>query len=537
MRHGVIDICQSSNHRIPCHSVIASMSPLKSPHTRRLTNLRQFLSTIFIAAALLSPVRTPAESVARGPAGGIRIVSVKASSTSVGSRTAQYDVQGDSSTPVPPLEGPIMIVPITLTDQRSPEFEFFATAHAGVDGSPLPGATANVALAVLDSGAGTHLVSYPDSVAFGLQGSYLTENTFQAGGVDGTVDLAVSQPVGFFVHGLQDLDPSGNPQPSLMFGQGNFACGVNTLGNYELGSDVPTLIGAPFMLYFAASIRNSEPLHVEVLGKSVSSPSITFFADPADPQIPVLAHKIFLETRPTGEPAVAYLFLFDAQPYAPSTILAGQSASALFFTASSMSFTEGANISSGKMMVDTGAQATLLSEIAAAELDLDLQNPDFEVEVQGLSGGTVTAPGFYIDSATIPAGGGAVSWANIPVIILNLPSPEGGTLYGIFGNNLTATRDLVFNGAASPPYLGVTAPIVSPVLTITAVRPTGSGGAEIDWRAEPAPPVLYLDMCEDLGLTPPAWTTVATGELPTITGTMTVTGPLSRNYFRLWTPQ
>ncbi|HMP82340.1 MAG TPA: retropepsin-like aspartic protease [Verrucomicrobiota bacterium] len=439
------------------------------------------------------------------------------------------------------MEGPLTTVAITITQERQDEFDWIATGFEGVSGAAMPGAATNVVFGFLDSGSATHLVSYPDALALGVQGSFLSGNTFPVSGVDGVlVDLDISLPVGFFIHGLQDLDGGGQPQPSLMVGQGNFAAGVNSLDNYEFDVDTPTVIGAPFLLYFAAYIRNSQLVQSSVLENDRSSPSVTFYSDPEDPQIPVLAHKIFLEIRPTGSPTVGYLGEVDDElnvfPSIPSVILAGFSGASLFFTASSMTFREGGNSTSGKMVVDTGAQATLLSEIAAAELGLDLQNPDFEVEVQGLAE-SIIAPGFYVDSGSIPAGGGTIAWTNIPVIIVNVGSPEGGTLFGIFGSNLTAARDMVFNGAASPPYLSVTAPIVTPHIKITAIRSTGTDSAEVDWHAEPAPPVLHLEKCTDLALDPPEWIPVATNLLSTITGTMSVTGLGDRSFFRLRAPQ
>ncbi|MCU0783308.1 MAG: retroviral-like aspartic protease family protein [Verrucomicrobia bacterium] len=443
------------------------------------------------------------------------------------------------SAEVPPLEGPLMRVAIKVTNQRSGEFDWFASPLTGVSGSALPGAITNVAFALLDSGAATHLLSYPDALGLGVQGSYLSGNTFVVSGVDGvSVDVDISMPVGFFVEGLQNLNTNGNPQPSLMFGQGNFAGGVNSADNYDAGIDTPTVIGAPFLLFFPAYIRNSQPVQSSVLGKIVSSPSITFYDGPANPQIPTLAHRIYLETRPTGSPAVGYLGEvnddFEVIPSIPSVILAGLGGGSLFFTASAMTFREGTNSSSGKVVVDTGAQATLISEVAAAELGLNVQNPEFEIEVQGLVN-TVTAPGFYVDSASIPAGfGSPVSWSHIPVVVLNVGSPEGGTLYGILGSNLTAARDMVFNGAASTPYLDVTDPIVLPRIRITTIRSTGPNSAEIDWYAEPAPPVLYLETCTNLALVD--WKSVATNTLSTINGTFSVTGLGSRNFFRLQAP-
>jgi aspartyl protease len=462
---------------------------------------------------------------------GLRIVSAKSLSRAAPLGPARLAAAASTGA-TPPLEGPLLAVAITVTDQHEGELEFEATAHAGVDGQPLdPGATLPVVIGVLDSGAATHLVSYADSLRLGLQGDWLTANTFPAEGAGGSVDLLISRPVGFFSHGLQDLDAAGNIRPDLTLGQGNFACGVNTLENEEAGSEIPTVLGAPFLLFFPAYVQNSQPIATSILGKEIFSPSVTFFADPD--QVPSLDHRIFLEVRPS-EGMVSYLALFDPDPFVPTVILAGFSA-ALFFTASDMVFTQGSNSSHGRMMVDTGAQTTVLGQIAAAELDLDLRHPEFEVQVQGV-GGVETAPGFYVDSARVPAGGGAVSWSRIPVVILNVASPEGGTLYGIFGSNLIATRDVVFNGASSPPYLDVTDPIVSPVLRITNIRKPTPTVTEVDWRTDPAPPMLYLQMTDNLGLSSPQWTRVATGELATVTGTMSVTGLVSKAFFRLEAP-
>ena len=517
------------------------MSFLKPNPTGRRREARRFFVLLFLLPLIttLAP-QARAASMNPGPAGGFRIVAVRQRSKTAPPNLAPAGAETPSPVPaylasIPPLEGPVLTVALTITDQRQDTFDILATPQTGLAGSLLPTSTTNLVFGLLDSGSGTHLVSYPNAIASGLQGDYLSGNTFPAGGVDGSVDMDVSEPVGFFVLGLQDLNAQGQPNPSSMVGLGNFAALVNTLDNYQAGSDVPTLIGAPHLLYFPAYIRNSQPVSAPTNITTLSSPSITFYSNPTDPQIPSLAHKIFLQLRPTGAEGVAYLILLDENPFAPSTITAGLGAGSLFFTASSMTLHQGANTSSGQMVVDTGSQATLLSEIAAAELDLDLQNPDFEVDVQGIST-TVTAPGFYIDSASIPAGGGAVNWTNIPVVILDVGSPEGGTLYGIFGSNLIATRDAVFNGAASTPYLGVTDPIVAPRMRITQFRLSGPNTVELDWHAEPAPPVIYVQQCTNLGVNPPNWTTIATNAPGIIDGSLTITGIVSRAYFRLQAP-
>jgi hypothetical protein len=82
----------------------------------------------------------------------------------------------------------------------------------------------------------------------------------------------------------------------------------------------------------------------------------------------------------------------------------------------------------------------------AARLGLNPAAPDFEVEIQGVTGDTIIAPGFYIDSIDIPALGEWLSFTNIPVILLDVASPEGGTADGIIGMNLFVELNFVLRG-------------------------------------------------------------------------------------------
>ena len=56
------------------------------------------------------------------------------------------------------------------------------------------------------------------------------------------------------------------------------------------------------------------------------------------------------------------------------------------------------------------------------------------------------APGFYVDSITIPAIGEWLDYTNVPVILLDISSPEGGTLDGIIGMNLFTEYNLILRG-------------------------------------------------------------------------------------------
>jgi hypothetical protein len=108
-------------------------------------------------------------------------------------------------------------------------------------------------------------------------------------------------------------------------------------------------------------------------------------------------------------------------------------------------------------MLDTGAQITVISSGIASRLGLNPDNADFEVEIQDVTGETTLEPGFYIDSLEIPSLGEWLSFTNVPVVLLDVGSPEGGTLEGIIGMNLFINFNLVLRGGGllgqDPPSL------------------------------------------------------------------------------------
>ncbi len=97
-------------------------------------------------------------------------------------------------------------------------------------------------------------------------------------------------------------------------------------------------------------------------------------------------------------------------------------------------------------MLDTGAQVTVIGSRMAARLRLRPDEFDFEVEIEDVTGTVVMYPGFYIDSIEIPALGDWVSFTNVPVVLLDVSSPEGGTLDGIIGMNLFSDFNLILRG-------------------------------------------------------------------------------------------
>ena len=79
---------------------------------------------------------------------------------------------------------------------------------------------------------------------------------------------------------------------------------------------------------------------------------------------------------------------------------------------------------------------------------------EYEVEIIGVTGDSIMAPVFVIDSLEITAVPEWLSFKNVPVVLLDVASPEGGTLDGIIGMNLFTNFNLVLRGGGLPDYGG-----------------------------------------------------------------------------------
>jgi hypothetical protein len=426
-----------------------------------------------------------------------------------------------SASNMPPLEGPVIRVGVLVTDEADPDALGLATFHPALAGSLLGEAAAPAVLAILDSGAATHLVSYGDSERLGISWDWLSGSVYPVQGVAGSVELELSVPIGWFAQGVQNLASNGAADPSGVIGQGNVVCLAATELNAVDDTDVPTVLGAPLFRHCVAWIRNSEPVALPGGDPFETTPAVDLLP-PGHPAIPMLKHRILLDVLP-GNAEPQFLGLLD-EIILPTSI-AG--AGSLYFTANNVTIADESAVAAGHALLDTGAQVTLISEVAATELNMDLRFPEFEVDIRGI-GGIITAPGFRLDRITLSAQGGALVWSNVPVVVLNVshPDPAQGRIFGILGMNLFANRDLVFNGAAPSPYLEVSAPVVPTDIRVTGVR--------MDWHSQPAPGMLVLESTPDL--TPPSWVPVATAALATVQGGFSVTSGAARAYFRVVSP-
>ncbi|HML75652.1 MAG TPA: aspartyl protease family protein, partial [Anaerohalosphaeraceae bacterium] len=128
------------------------------------------------------------------------------------------------------------------------------------------------------------------------------------------------------------------------------------------------------------------------------------------------------------------------------------------------------------------AQISVINSRIAARLKLNPANPDFEVEIEGVTGESIMAPGFYLDSLKMPAIGEWLEYTNVPVVLLDISSPEGGKLDGIIGMNLFTQYNIVIRGGGmflqDDPVLEferITAPLAGDI----APAPSGDGKVDM----------------------------------------------------------
>jgi hypothetical protein len=358
----------------------------------------------------------------------------------------------------PPISGFVPWVAVSVTDARLGDWELDAVPTTLVTGNYLPGSNpeSDYAIGIYDTGAGAHLMGDIAATQAGLFNStYLTSTMTEIYGATGsTAYVWVSQPIGLFIDGLGALDPNGLLiDNSGMVGETNVSILV---GDPYDSPNLPTAIGSPMSVYFAACLRNDRQITIFHDSNQFTAPDTQFY-ESYDPSIPDYSNTIYLDLRPIGATAVQYLFdPFDPEypPFSPSIIMAGLSGQSLFFTNRTDLAHNNRTSTQKKFMVDTGAQISVISESQSTELGLKKSDPNFWVEIVDVTGDKIDAKGFIIDLLEISADPEWLSFTNVPVVMLDVMSPEGGTLEGIIGMNLFVEFNLVFHGGGLPDYGG-----------------------------------------------------------------------------------
>jgi len=386
---------------------------------------------------------------------GLKIVSVQASPETDDLPVGLTAASETTDHPRPPLAGFQPLVAITTSNRKnSDDFDWEHKLEDGYVGVPLnPPADENYVIGILDTGAAVDLVTAPYAETLGLVGSYLTGNEQEIGGAGGVMAAEVTKPMGVFAAGLGAVGADGRLDLARVSGHTNVSALVTPV--IACGTEeVTAVLGNPLLAFRSTEIRVDTPRGIRMGDKAYVGPDIVIHSTytPAASEFP---RRIPIELGGFSPVTTAgYYAMFD--PFDPLWEVIPTQATALTMFALSIPtgggfFTEIGvlegepgplnPIENLRVMLDTGAQASILHPNIAAKLNLPVE-PDFVTESCGI-GGRVEVPGYYIDYVRINAWGGALEYSHVPFVVLEFQSPEGGPLDGVLGMNFFWNRNVV----------------------------------------------------------------------------------------------
>lgn len=423
-----------------------------------------------------------------------------------------------------PLGGFIPFVGIGLTRQfetldDDPTGTFFIADPEPVwSGTPLGGSHFEIAL--LDTGAATHILTQDaaSNSKFGIHVPYsgntdgFTGASYQTiFGASGQLDLLINDPLGVYAAGLgpgQRISASGadlNLNTAALRGQSSFAT-LEAPEEWQL----PNILGLPIAGHHSIAIRNSEPQIFQYEGRTVRTPNIEFFergTGAAEALQMGITRRTNLNLHPTASFISGPFYLqnlvvgedFEVtaheDPLSPSVL----DSAGIFVE---IDATRGnRSIQDKEFLFDTGADLTVVSEQTAARLgfDVEFDQPDFVLEVEGAGGVSSGVPGFYLDELNIDTVGGSFTLTNVPIAVFDLPNPTepANTIDGILGMHIFTGRNLIIdaNPAANPaggghPRLYISDPVAETHSWATSAA-SGNWATNGNWNAAGTPNIMW----------------------------------------------
>lgn len=382
---------------------------------------------------------------------------------------------------------------------------FIADPSNNWGGSPLgPGSSAYFDVALLDTGAATHILTQQAASAngFSIQAEGFRGTNFQTiGGATGQINLRINDPMGVYAAGLGDRMGAGaalNMNTNAFRGQTSVAM-LEAPSEWEL----PNIIGLPMAAHHAIAIRNSDPQIFQHQGRTMRTPQVDFI-DLGTGSDQGILRRTNLKLRPgmsfiVGPQYVQNLdilggnFNFHDNPLSPTVVENGALFIEVDMANGSKSFQD------KELLFDTGADFTVISELTAARLGFDpiLDTPDFYLEVEGSGGVSSGVPGIFLDELNIDTVGGSFTLYNVPVAVLDVTNPNdpGNVIDGIIGMHLFNGRDLVIDANPSigqggtGPSLYISDPVTT-AKTWTSSAASDTWGAGSNWNGATAPSTM-----------------------------------------------
>lgn len=372
--------------------------------------------------------------------------------------------------PQPRLVGFSPLLAITTSDARqNADIQWEHVYAWDFVGNGLAGPPAtNFVIGILDSGSDVDLAAGSSAAALGMS-THITGNTIPIGGAGGTVNADITLPLGYFAAGLDAVSLGGVLDTNALMGHWNVAAVAAPPIECDNGEVITAVVGNPFIYQFNHVIRVDTPVKRTVNNVSYQSPQVDI-REKSEP-LPSYSRLVPLELGGLAPVATASYYgdFEDFRTPLTPTLLALTPVSfptgGAFFT--EISVREGPAGPDNppitlRMLVDSGAQSSVLSPNAAAQLSLSLEG-DFAIDVCGVGGLEQDVPGYYLDYVRIAALGGALEFSNAPFVLLDLQSPEGGPLDGILGMNFFYNRNVILETSLdTSSFLHVSEPIAIP---------------------------------------------------------------------------
>jgi hypothetical protein len=220
------------------------------------------------------------------------------------------------------------------------------------------------------------------------------------------------------------------------------------------------------MAFYNSVIWVDTPQKATVGGITYSGPEVEL-RDPVFDPLPSFPRSVSLEISPVPPTTANYFYLdppFDIlnTPTLLSAVVGSIPTGGSFFA--TIYVVEGEPSPTNPVipmtvLVDTGAQSSIMSSAMAANLSLPV-TPDFTVDVCGVGGLVEGIPAYYVDYVKMPAAGGELEFSRAPFVVLDLMGSDGTILDGVLGMNFFWNRNVILEPAiGGVPFFHVSDPI------------------------------------------------------------------------------